>query len=61
MSKALIIPGEDRNGKNLFRLYVPNVESAQRLVQINNYEDTNDEVFFFNFYTLYYFKFIFIN
>ena len=44
MSKAIIIPGEDRYGKNLFRLYVPNVESAKRLVKIKSFEDTKDEV-----------------
>ena len=46
MSKAIIIPGEDRYGKNLFRLYVPNVESAKRLVKIKSFEDTKGEVVF---------------
>ena len=44
MGKAIIIPGEDLYGKNLFRLYVPNVESAKRLVKIKSFEDTKGEV-----------------
>ncbi|CAG8497244.1 9498_t:CDS:2 [Funneliformis caledonium] len=47
MSKALIIPGEDRHGKNLFRLYVPSMESAQRLMQVNSFEDTSNETYQF--------------
>ncbi|RIA95788.1 RNA polymerase II-associated [Glomus cerebriforme] len=47
MSKAIIIPGEDRHGKNLFRLYVPNVESAKRLVKIKSFEDTKNESYQF--------------
>lgn len=46
MSKAIIIPGEDRHGKNLFRLYVPDVESANRLVKIKSFDDTKNEVDF---------------
>ncbi|CAG8437025.1 13910_t:CDS:2 [Rhizophagus irregularis] len=47
MSKAIIIPGEDRHGKNLFRLYVPDVESANRLVKIKSFDDTKNEAYHF--------------